>query len=239
MTASQLSTRRQLEDVLGRPEFHRWERRHEAPAPGEVDTDPFGLMKAIKEGFRSLGDTVGDWVRDLFFNAGDNAVDFSGTGDVIMTTLKVAGWALTIVVALFLIVLTLRRLKQWEEGHAGKVVNRRQVKRALESGEALVLDGDQWLAEADRLAAAGDMRAVYRALYLALLSGLHSREVIDFRRSRTNWVYVQRFRGADGERSLFERLTGRFDQVWYGQQNDPDGIEQSRADVRSLIGGGS
>lgn len=231
-----MSARGQLEDVLGRPEFHRWERRHEAPQRAEVDMDPFGLMKAIKEGFSSLGDTISEWVRDLFLNSGDNAVDFSGTGDVIVATLKVGGWALTIAVALCLIVLALRRLRQWEEGHAGKVVNRRQVKRALESGEALVLDGDQWLAEADRLATTGDMRAVYRALYLALLSGLHAREVIDFRRSRTNWVYVQRFRGADGERSLFQRLTGRFDQVWYGQQDDPDGIEQSRAEVRSLIG---
>jgi Domain of unknown function (DUF4129) len=63
-----------------------------------------------------------------------------------------------------------------------------------------------------------NFRAMYRALYLALLAGLHAAGKIDHHRNRTNWAYVQHFRGPGEERDLFGDLTGLFDRVWYGHK---------------------
>ena len=63
-----------------------------------------------------------------------------------------------------------------------------------------------------------EFRAVYRALYLALLSGLHAANKIDFRKTRTNWTYVRGYRGPEPEKVTFTSLTALFDRVWYGEQ---------------------
>ena len=90
--------------------------------------------------------------------------------------------------------------------------------QALAEGEALAFQSPEWLDEADRLAAEREFRAVYRALYLALLSGLHAANKIDFRKTRTNWTYVRGYRGPEPEKAAFTSLTALFDRVWYGEQ---------------------
>ena len=89
------------------------------------------------------------------------------------------------------------------------------------------------MGEADRLAAEQDFRAVYRALYLALLSGLHTAGKIEHSLTRTNWTYVQRYRGPGEERQTFGDLTALFDRVWYGRKpadgNDLPTIQQKVA----------
>ena len=49
-----------------------------------------------------------------------------------------------------------------------------------------------------------------------MLSHLHGAGKIDFRKNRTNWSYVSRFKGSDEQRRLFRGLTALFDDVWYG-----------------------
>jgi hypothetical protein len=143
------------------------------------------------------------------------------------------------VVGVFAVFLIYRLIQERRSGgHAGRVLSREQVREALESGEALALGTPQWMAEADRLAQQGDLRAVFRALYLALLSGLHTQGRIDFRRSRTNWTYVRRFRGVETDRRIFATLTSLFDRVWYGLKH-PSGasFERVRGQVAALLSG--
>ena len=153
--------------------------------------------------------------------------------------LKVLGYVIIGVVAVFVVFIVWRILQERHGSRAqAAVLSREQVREALDSGSALALDTPQWLVEADRLAREGDFRAVYRALYLALLSGLHSRGKIDFRRSRTNWTYVRRFRGEGQQRSVFAALTERFDRVWYGlKRGDESSLPTVKRQVASLLGG--
>jgi len=119
----------------------------------------------------------------------------------------------------FLAVLLYRALRQMRfQGEEARIVSRERVAQALADGDALAFGSARWLAEADRLAAESEFRAVYRALYLALLSGLHAANRIDFRRTRTNWSYVRHYRGAEPGKAVFSSLTLLFDRVWYGQQ---------------------
>jgi hypothetical protein len=107
----------------------------------------------------------------------------------------------------------------------------------MESGEALAAESSQWLGEADQLAQEQDLRRAYRALYLALLSGLHRQQAIDFRPNRTNWRYVQQFRGHESQRQRLSQLTRRFDQIWYGHRDpEPAAMQQAKAKVQALLG---
>jgi hypothetical protein len=135
----------------------------------------------------------------------------------------------------------------WRESRGGRpraaaVVSRAAVRQALADGAALALDGGQWLEEADALARAGDFRLAWRALYLGLLSGLHGRGAIHYRRNRTNWTYVRDFRGGEGERASFRDLTGLFDEVWYGFKLPSDAAGRMpalRDEVARLIAAGA
>ena len=90
--------------------------------------------------------------------------------------------------------------------------------------------------QAVRLAQGGDHRMAFRAMYLALLSGLHSAGVIRYRRQQTNWAYVQSFDGPAARRELFVELTGRFDEVWYGlREPDDASFERLRGQVDTLL----
>ncbi len=92
------------------------------------------------------------------------------------------------------------------------------VKKALDEGDALAQNADAWLSLAQQLGQDGDWRMAYRAMYLALLSGLHETGRIHFRKSLTNHAYVNRYRGPKEEMQIFSTLTDIFDRVWYGDK---------------------
>jgi hypothetical protein len=73
-----------------------------------------------------------------------------------------------------------------------------------------------WSKQADLLISQGKTREAFRSLYLALLAGFHRLNYIDFHRCRTNWNYLTHFRGDSQARNLFQEMTQKFDQVWYG-----------------------
>ncbi len=95
------------------------------------------------------------------------------------------------------------------------------VKKALNEGDALAQNADAWLSLAQQLGQDGDWRMAYRAMYLALLSGLHETGRIHFRKSLTNHAYVNRYRGPREEIQIFSTLTDIFDRVWYGDKPVP------------------
>ena len=118
-----------------------------------------------------------------------------------------------------------------------KSVSSRQVlQAAMDQGDALAAGSDEWAEHARQLMREEDLRLAFRAMYLSLLSGLHSAGLIYYQAQRTNWRYVQTFRGDAPQRSSFASLTRRFDDVWYGQrQPDPEGFAQVSGQVQSLL----
>ncbi|MFP4055247.1 MAG: DUF4129 domain-containing protein [Candidatus Brocadiia bacterium] len=224
--------REHLERILRRPPYQRWRRRETRP-----ETEPeTGLMRSIRQTLQRWREWLAEKL-DQWFGREPGLPEPAARGSegpgLAVRVLKLLGYVGLAALAVFLAFLAYRLIRERRRGGpAARVVSRERVRDALESGEALALGGPQWLAEAERLAREGDFRSVYRALYLALLSGLHERRKIDFRKSRTNWHYVRRFRGEEGEREVFTSLTSLFDRVWYGQTK-PQGT--SLATVRAQV----
>jgi hypothetical protein len=101
------------------------------------------------------------------------------------------------------------------------------AKRAAKSGGGGLLDddepdrsADEWLAEADALAAAGDYRRAVRCLYLACLMRLDENHICEFRRWETNWEHLYRIESSPAapESLNYRKLTQRFDLIWYGHR---------------------
>lgn len=77
---------------------------------------------------------------------------------------------------------------------------------------------DEWLVQADRLAAQGRHREAVRCLYLACLLRFDEQGIARFDRGETNWEHLRRIqaspkRPADLD---FVEPTRHFDLVWYG-----------------------
>ena len=209
-----------LDEILAKPEYHRWQ---VTPPGGESDltmTTPSWLL--------GIGDRLNRWLDDWLRKkdekerreARSRSIASSGgsAGDIF----KMIGFAVLGAMALFLLYSIFR---WWQEADHGKKREKAKgrtpdMTRALEDGDALAFDDDSWNEEARRRYEKGDVRQAYRSLYLGLLSGLHERHRIVFAKNRTNWNYVRNFRGEQEMRSEFAALTGIFDQVWYGISTD-------------------
>jgi hypothetical protein len=99
--------------------------------------------------------------------------------------------------------------------------------------------------QADELARQGQFLEAVRRLYLAVLAVLHRSRLIRYEKTRTNGEYLRQVRRA-AEASpavypAFGRLTGLFDQKWYGDRSCDGGeygacrelAEQVRAEVKA------
>ncbi|MDH5638738.1 MAG: DUF4129 domain-containing protein [Nitrospinota bacterium] len=208
-----------IQRILERPEYQRWKQRQILEKRLEKESYAAGLaksfLKTIWEGIRAIF----RWLGKLFERGADMLPGSPIETVTMVDVLKQGAW---LAVALLLIVggvyLYGARGRLGARIKLARTLSREKTRQALESGEALALDSQGWLLEAERMEAEGDLRAMYRAIYLALLSGLHDKGLIDFRKNRTNWVYVQKFKGAREGRETFSSLTALFDQVWYGQK---------------------
>lgn len=235
---------KQLDDILSQSAYHRWERRFAATHP-ELPRPKISMMPRW---LTNAKDNFGDWLGRKLFSRNDDlrpADTSTGGGWLALgTVLKIVFWIVLGTVVLLIGWFALRALLEAKRRGPGVRIKptAEKVRAALAEGAALALAGDEWLNQADALAGAGDFRAAYRALYLALLSGLHDAGAIHFRRSRTNWSYVRDFKGIPADRDLFENLTGLFDRVWYGlsiPENAADRLPPLQAEVARLIRGES
>lgn len=230
--------RAHLEEILTRFPYQRWQRRQDRAKGLAVNPEETEFGTRFAKALKDMLDSFFSWLRSVMpttnpFPKNGMNFDFASLASI----LQLIGW---IAVALGLVAMVIFAVRTWRSGAPGassaRVLSREQVRRALETGEALALDSPQWLSEADRLANETDPRLVYRALYLALLSGLHTAGKIDFRRNRTNWVYVTRYRGSEGEKSIFSRLTDDFDRLWYGlEPAHREQIDSLRSAVVKLV----
>lgn len=229
---AQVDPHQHLSEILDRPMYRAWKLREEARTH-DLAIPTLGIGEQLKRAGEAIRDFL-DWLftpRNRSFRSRSSGVS------MLPSILKALAWTIAIaavVVIVFFIIRSTSRAK--EQVSAAHVLNRQQVEAAMESGDALALDASQWLDEAQRLAAEENFRAVYRALYLSLLSGLHSARKIEHNQNRTNWTYVQLFRGPDEERAIFGQLTEVFDRVWYGRKVVPEraSLEELRGKVAML-----
>ncbi len=236
VTSTATPARQQLEEVLAHPAFHRWQRRQQrVEMPGrEFKLSEQSWLQwfrdTMKETLRGIGDGVKAffrWIGSLFRNVNPPRMPNLPDPTPLLGFLRIAGWAAVGVVGALLLYLLYRLLREggaWQRQAAP--ITRERLVQALRDGDALVLDDQGWLDHAQQLAEDQDFRASYRALYLALLSGLHRRRWIDFRAQRTNWTYVRLFRGPQPQRGSFADLTELFDSVWYGRREPPAGAQR-------------
>ena len=207
-----------LRQILAKPPFQQWRLRQSRR-----------LTKTKNPLWDSLGrqwDRLMKWLGHYFhprkhtaLQGHHAAASFSFTNFLeILAT--VVGIALAAGIVMVLI--------RWQAGaKAGAetsdgLLSREKIRQAMEQGDALAMAGDSWMRLARQFHSDGDFRAMYRAMYLALLAGLHETGKIRFRRNHTNWQYVRYFHGDKPQRALFESLTDLFDHVWYGRKLYPN-----------------
>jgi hypothetical protein len=221
-----------LQQILQRPLYQRWQLRQQREQQPESS-----LMASLRQQAQDFG----RWLRDLidWLFSGKRRSGRSGSSSWaggLVTLFQAVAWIALGLFVIALVILVVRLIRSRSlQGPTAAVLSREQVAEALSQGAALALRGDQWLDEAGRLASENDFRAMYRALYLGLLSGLHANGKIVFDRHHTNWTYVNRYRGEASEREVFSSLTDLFDSVWYGfKASRGEDIQSLRRRVESL-----
>ena len=225
----------QLQQILRRPMFQAWKDRQQGANLPDIHA-PDG----VREWLRRLFQPLRDFLKWLFSPGRPRAVSGSSSFEFLPTALKIAGWTVLAVALGFLGFLLFKRMSASTiAGTAAQILSRQSVHEAMEAGDALALGTAEWMDEARRLAAERNFRAVYRALYLALLSGLHTAGKIEHSRNRTNWAYVNQYRGPVEERRTFGELTDLFDRVWYGRkETEGTDLELLKRQIDALTGGG-
>lgn len=209
----------QLQQILNRPAYRAWTLRQSGDLLPDDLLSP-SLSHRLAEALERLFHALADWIQ-WFFGGRSRPLTagLHSHGQWLPTVLKLIAWLAILAGAVFILLLVIRALREARrEAVAPHILSRAQLQQALEAGDALALNQNQWLTEAQRLADEQNFRAVYRALYLGLLSGLHTLGKIEHARNRTNWTYVRHYRGPDAERTLFADLTDLFDRVWYGRK---------------------
>lgn len=140
---------------------------------------------------------------------------FSFGGRVSPGTAQIAMWlvlAAMIVAIAFVLAFGLRKLG-WRMGANGK---RQRLDVASEEIEEKLDDPDELLAAAKALAAAGQYRRAYRAIFLAILLKMDRLDLIRFDRARTNGEYLRALRSRPEVLTWMRPLTNDFDLRWYG-----------------------
>ena len=222
----------QLRQILQQPLFQQWrlrERRHTTSAK-----NPF---------WHALGkqwDRLMKWLGHYFHPHKRRALQghHAGAGFSFASFLEIMGMVLGIalVAGIVMVLFRWQAIGKAATASTDGLLSRDKIKQAMEQGDALAMASDSWMRAARQFGSDGDFRAMYRAMYLSLLAGLHENGKIRFRRNHTNWHYVRDFHGDKPERALFGSLTDLFDHVWYGRKIYPNiNPESLRDKISSLI----
>lgn len=232
LSASGGTEERRMEEILKRPEFNRWRDREEY----RVGDGHEALERA-----QSLTERIAEFLRDLLgfgrrkgegIGIGGGASASSSVGWIKFLGIAIGAAALGVV-----IVVLIRKMRSGGAKGAFPTIEKAAIASALDKGDALLMDGSGWFGVADGYAARGEYRLALRATYLSLLATLHDQRKIQFRKNRTNWIYVRNFRGPEPERSGFAALTGIFDRVWYGNEaTTADTLAEVRSRLRVIAG---
>ena len=230
---------RQLDQILQEPAFQQWKQQQNEDLPDLNMRVP----RTWDDRVSGAWDTFTSWL-DSLFRGTPRRANFSqpasADGSSLPGVLKVMLIVVIAAVLAVMAVVLIRSLRAGPpQGPTARILSRELLHEALQSGDALALGSGEWMDEVRRLAMQQNFRAVYRALYLALLSGLHAAGKIEHSRNKTNWFYVSQYRGPASERSTFSNLTDLFDRVWYGRlMAVNENLDEIRQQVAELTGAG-
>lgn len=183
----------------------------------------------LSTALENLFNRIGEWLSNLFRNRqepnGSSLQAAAGLTEVMIVVL------LAILAAFIIYMLAQIRFKKKNDNpETDSLVTDAEAGR----------NADQWLTEADKLAASGDFRAAIRCLYIASLVRMDEARLLRFERHETNWEHLYRFRDLPNKPGEFhlEPLTLRFDQAWYGfvPQSQSD-VDWFKSEYRSLLTG--
>lgn len=183
-----------LREILSRPEF--------STAPAQES-----LVQIIGRWLRERWEAFMRWWNRLFSFGGRAG---PGTARVVMWAVLAA----MIVAIAYVLAYGLRRL-----GLRSGTVSYRAGINSSDVLEDQVEDPDVLAAAAKDLAAAGQLRRAYRAIFLAILLRLDKQGLIRFDRSRTNGEYLRSLRSRPEIFTWMRPLTNEFDVRWYGERS--------------------
>ncbi len=183
----------------------------------------------LNEALSNFFERIGEWLGNLFNRPqqqrGSPIVASQGVTQVMIVILLA-------VLAAFVIYLVsqIKLKRQPDSGNDDNLMSEEEARRSA----------DQWLTEADKLAARGEFRAAVRCLYLACLIRMDESNTLRFERHQTNWEHLYRFRDLTNKPGNFqlEPLTQKFDNAWYGfiPQTQSD-VDWFKSEYQALLAG--
>lgn len=238
-TQEQQRAAEQLQDVMSDPLFSRWELRQDRASEGKQSAENAWLQRQSDK----LGNVFGDLLEWLFGDdssspspSSSSASRSAASGASFGMLMKIAAWVVVGVVGLLLLWMIISKLRNANLSTHRVAPDRQMLDTALDKADALAADSDVWTHHARQLVQEGDLRLAFRAMYLALLSGMHQAGQIHYRPQRTNAWYVRGFRGERDQCATFALLTQRFGEVWYGQHMpDAATFQEITRDVDRLL----
>lgn len=199
--------------ILARPEFQVIPEQAEAPEQPKEEEAPGWFRKAWDD----LWEAVFKWLRQSDRPRDQeqpDLPDLGGPGLGVDFVIVLAAIVLAAVLVFILLRWREKRAAPGGEAAAGDGVT--QTPLTQDPMSALSRPPESWAGLADELAARGELREAIRHLYLALLARLHREGAIDYDPARSNWDYLQGFKGPLDVLGRFRELTRRFDFAWYG-----------------------
>lgn len=223
---------RQLRQILAQPPFQQWRLREQRRITR--------VKNPLWDSISRQWDRLMKWLGHYFHPHKRRALQghHAGAGFSFASFLEIMGMVLglALVAGIVMVLFRWQAMGKAATASTDGLLSRDKIKQAMEQGDALAMASDSWMRAARQFGSDGDFRAMYRAMYLSLLAGLHENGKIRFRRSHTNWHYVRDFHGNKPERALFGSLTDLFDHVWYGRKLYPNISPESLRDkISSLI----
>jgi len=199
--------------ILARPEFQTIPEQAAEPEKPKEDEAPGWFQKAWED----FWNAVFKWLRQSEPREREQPADLpdlAGPGIGVDFVIVLA----VIVVVAVLVFILLRWREKKSAAAGGELVGDGVTQTPLTADpmSALARPPESWAGLADELAARGEFREAIRHLYLALLSRLHREGAIDYDPARSNWDYLQGFKGPLEFLGRFRDLTRRFDFAWYG-----------------------
>jgi hypothetical protein len=212
----------------------------ELPKGGDVRIAPGGdspllvrIGESIASMFRWLGKQVRDfleWVADLWPDDEVEAAGKAASGTRWVAT------AITIVIALAIVILALEVVRRAKRGEAQQLVTSEPIGSKRDE-DPLSRGATEWERYAAQLAAAGRFREAIRAWYHAVLVTCWSAGALHFRKGRTNWEYIASVAPSVVWRPELIQLTRSFEREWYGHdQSTPDALDDCSAHARRILG---
>jgi hypothetical protein len=213
---------RALDRVLARPEF-AWRLPREKGT--EEDRGLVGMVvdtlsrwsRAALDGLDRLTSWLRGWWRPATGASGESGLGWIGSTYV---------WLGLLAAAVLIAAVLLYRRRRAPEPSEAVAATPVALDPMADAAAAAAAAPEEWLARADELLRAGDSRYAVRALYLASLSLLVHRELLQPERSKSNHDYLIELRRRARERpqlgDLFAACSDAFERVWYGHHPATD-----------------